>query len=71
MAIPVTHKQVYRKNGFGGITNTALCGRIAAGDDMNVADFDRQVTRKLCLRRMPSQPAMSAVDVIKSLRAAR
>lgn len=68
MTNPVTHKQIYRKNGFGGTTNTTLCGRLAAGDDMNVADFDRQVSCKLCLRRMPSQPTMSVVEVIKVLR---
>lgn len=54
---PVSHFQVYRKNAFGGTTNTTLCGRMSnAGDDMNVADGEQEVTCKLCLRRMKYRP---------------
>lgn len=49
----VLHKQLYRKNGFGGVTNTTLCGRVRGDQtDMNVADADDEVTCKFCLRRL-------------------
>lgn len=48
----VKHKQVYRPNAFGGVTNTTLCGRVRQGNEMNMADSDEQVTCKFCLRRM-------------------
>lgn len=47
---PVAHKQVYRSGPFGGTLNRTLCGRVAAGNDMNVAEAGAEVTCALCLR---------------------
>ena len=55
---PVTHLHVYRKNAFGGTTNTTICGRFScAADDLNNTDKDEEVTCKLCLRRMKYRKA--------------
>lgn len=54
----VVHQQVYKELRDGGMLNTTLCGRLAAGEDMNVAGIDEStgtsetVTCKLCLKRL-------------------
>lgn len=54
MAKMVQHKDKQRRNAFGGMTFTTLCGRMnaASADGMNIADTDEQVTCKFCLRLM-------------------
>jgi hypothetical protein len=48
----ISHKQIYKKGVFGGITNTTLCGRVNnfesdKNDGMNVDD---DFNCKFCLR---------------------
>ena len=62
MAKPVIHEQVYRPGPFGGVMNTTLCGRLASGEDMNVADGAEKVTCKLCLRRIESRKEQVAIQ---------
>ena len=54
---PVTHKQIYRPGPFGGTINTTLCGRLHAGNDMNVDPEDSNVTCKFCLKMIANTPA--------------
>jgi hypothetical protein len=50
MAKTVLHKQLYKRNAFGGETNTTLCRRVRNEQDYNVADSDAEVTCKFCRR---------------------
>lgn len=54
--MPVAHVQIYKPSAFGGTKNTTLCGRLASGEDMNIADRPEDVTCKLCLRRLTAAP---------------
>lgn len=52
MTKQVLHKQIYRKNVFGGTLNTTICRRVRNQQDYNVADTDAEVTCKFCLSIM-------------------
>jgi hypothetical protein len=48
----IIHKQIYKENVFGGITNTTLCGRVDNSNNeknngMNIGD---DFNCKLCLK---------------------
>lgn len=58
----VLHKSKVRPNAFGGTTYTTACGRtnIRSVDGMNIADSDRMVSCKFCLRAMEITRRMRA-----------
>ena len=55
----VLHKDKQRKNAFGGTTFTTLCGRTnrQSRDGMNIANSDKEVTCKFCLKKMAEKSA--------------
>jgi len=57
MSKPVTHKQVYRRNAFGGISNRTVCGRVSERqpDGMNIGE---EVTCKFCQRLLARNPKL-------------
>jgi hypothetical protein len=68
MSRQVTHLQMYRKNAFGGTTNTTLCNRVSnAGDDYNNTDKPEEVTCKLCLKRLKYRRAAGYYVICKVL----
>lgn len=52
MAKQVTHLQLYRRNAFGGMTNTTLCNRVRNGGDYNSSAIEAEVTCKFCLKQL-------------------
>lgn len=48
----VTHLQLYKKNVFGGVTNTTLCRRVRNGADYNNTTVEAEVTCSFCLKQL-------------------
>lgn len=61
--MPVVHKVVTRPGPFGGTLRTSLCGRLRAGNEMNVGE-GVEVTCKFCLKsRRRAAPPLNPQEI--------